>query len=107
MNTILQVISDTNIGGGGRSLLNYLSCQDRSQFQSQVVLPRGSALKGPVEALGVPVHEIDAMADRSMDLSAVAPLRRAEGAILLDTTQLDLEESLQRLLSLVKERLDL
>ena len=59
MNTILQVISDTNIGGGGRSLLNYLSCQDRSQFQSQVVLPRGSALKGPVEALGVPVHEID------------------------------------------------
>lgn len=75
MNTILQVISDTNIGGGGRSLLNYLSCQDRSQFQSQVVLPRGSALKGPVEALGVPVHEIDAMADRSMDLSAVAPLR--------------------------------
>ena len=67
MNTILQVISDTNIGGGGRSLLNYLSCQDRSQFQSQVVLPRGSALKGPVEALGVPVHEIDAMADRSMD----------------------------------------
>lgn len=61
MNTILQVISDTNIGGGGRSLLNYLSCQDRSQFQSQVVLPRGSALKGPVEALGVPVHEIDAM----------------------------------------------
>ena len=37
MNTILQVISDTNIGGGGRSLLNYLSCQDRSQFQSQVL----------------------------------------------------------------------
>ena len=81
MNTILQVISDTNIGGGGRSLLNYLSCQDRSQFQSQVVLPRGSALKGPVEALGVPVHEIDAMADRSMDLSAVAPLRRVIRAV--------------------------
>ena len=36
----------------------------------------------------------------------VAPLRRAEGAVLLDTTRLDLEQSLQRLLSLVKERLD-
>ena len=36
----------------------------------------------------------------------VAPLRQAEGAVLLDTTHLDLEESLQRLLSLVKERLD-
>ena len=36
----------------------------------------------------------------------VAPLRRAEGAVLLHTTRLDLEQSLQRLLSLVKERLD-
>ena len=36
----------------------------------------------------------------------MAPLRQAEGAVLLDTTHLDLEESLQRLLSLVKERLD-
>ena len=23
---VIQVISDTNIGGGGRSLLNYLAC---------------------------------------------------------------------------------
>ena len=36
----------------------------------------------------------------------VAPLRQAEGSVLLDTTHLDLEQSLQRLLSLVKERLD-
>lgn len=76
MITILQVISDTNIGGGGRSLLNYLRCQDRSQFCSHVVLPRGSALAAPIRGLDVPVHEIDAMADKSMDLRAVGPLRR-------------------------------
>lgn len=76
MITILQVISDTNIGGGGRSLLNYLRRQDRSGFRSHVVLPRGSALAEPVRALGVPVHEIGAMADSSMDLRAVGPLRR-------------------------------
>lgn len=75
MKTILQVISDTNIGGGGRSLLNYLKYEDRSRFRSHVVLPRNSALKDPIQALGVPVHEVDAMADRSMDFGAIGPLR--------------------------------
>lgn len=36
---------------------------------------------------------------------AAAPLRQAEDAVLLDTTQLDLEGSLARLLSIIKERL--
>ena len=76
MNTILQIISDTNIGGGGRSLLNYLRYEDRSRFRSHVVLPRGSALKERIQALDVPVYEIDAMADRSMDAKAVVPLRK-------------------------------
>ena len=73
---LIQVISDTNIGGGGRSLLNYLACCDRSRFSPSVVLPRGSALTERVRALGVPVEEIDAMADRSFDPKAVAPLAR-------------------------------
>lgn len=76
MNHVIQIISDTNIGGGGRSLLNYLACCDRSQFKQGVILPRGSALKERVEALDVPVWEIDAMADKSMDFKAVGPLTR-------------------------------
>ena len=36
---------------------------------------------------------------------AVAPLRQAEDAVLLDTTELGLEESLKALISLVKARL--
>ena len=36
---------------------------------------------------------------------AVAPLRQAEDAVLLDTTELGLEESLKALISLVKGRL--
>ncbi len=76
MKTMLQIISDTNIGGGGRSLINYLRHEDRSKFCSHVVLPRGSALKEPIEALGVAIHEIDAMADKSMDTKAIGPLRR-------------------------------
>ncbi|MGO5022667.1 (d)CMP kinase [Lawsonibacter sp. LCP25S3_G6] len=38
---------------------------------------------------------------------AIAPLRRAEDAELLDTTQLNLEQSLQELLRMVKEKIDL
>jgi len=43
--------------------------------------------------------------DRQDENRSVAPLRRAEDAALLDTTQLDLEQSLDRLLSLVKEKI--
>lgn len=78
---VLQIISDTNIGGGGRSLLSYLQYYDRSRFHMEVALPRGSALADRVRVLDVPTHEIDAMADRSMDLSAVAPLRRVIRAV--------------------------
>lgn len=74
MRSVIQIISDTNIGGGGRSLLNYLACYDKSQFKLGVILPRGSALKERVDALGIPLWEIDAMADQSMDPKAIAPL---------------------------------
>lgn len=76
MFSVIHIISDTNIGGGGRSLLNYLACCDRSRFRMRVVLPRGSALKERVAALNVPVEEIDAMADKSMDWKAIHPLTR-------------------------------
>ena len=35
-----------------------------------------------------------------------SPLERAEDAVLLDTTDLDLDQSLERLLVLVKERIE-
>ncbi len=38
---------------------------------------------------------------------AVAPLRQAEGAVLVDTTELDLDESFLALINLAKERLGL
>ena len=73
---VLHIISDTNIGGGGRSLLSYLQYYDRGRFRMEVAMPRGSALAERVRALDVPVHELDALADRSLDLAALAPLRR-------------------------------
>ena len=36
----------------------------------------------------------------------ISPLRQAEDAVCLDTSQLDLEQSLQALLSIIKEKID-
>ena len=62
---VLNIISDTNIGGAGRVVLNYLKYADRSRFETLVALPRGSLLKPLVEKAGVRAIEIDGIADRS------------------------------------------
>ena len=62
---VLNVISDTNIGGAGRVILNYLRCSDRARFETTAVLPRGSLLKPSLEEAGAQVVEVDGMADRS------------------------------------------
>lgn len=62
---ILNIISDTNIGGAGRVILNYLNYTDRSRFETLVAVPRGSLLKEPLEKAGAKVYEVDGMADRS------------------------------------------
>ncbi len=76
MNPIVHIISDTGIGGGGRSLINLLACCDRKQFPPAVILPRYSALIPQIAPLDLPIYEIDAMVDKSMDFSAIAPLTK-------------------------------
>ena len=41
---VLNIISDTNIGGAGRVILNYLRYADRDKFETLVAIPRGSLL---------------------------------------------------------------
>lgn len=49
----------------------------------------------------------DIIARDEMDRNRpIAPLRQAEDAVLLDTTHLNLEESLQTLLNIIKERVE-
>ena len=49
---IMNIISDSNIGGAGRVLLNYLRYADRNRFEILVALPRGGMLKSPLEEAG-------------------------------------------------------
>ena len=62
---VLNVISDTNIGGAGRVILNYLRYADSSRFETWVAVRKGSLLKEPLEEAGARVLEVDGMADRS------------------------------------------
>ena len=71
---VLQVSSDTNIGGAGKCILTYLKHFDKTKIDTAVVLPKNSLLKKEVEALGIRVFEIDAMADKSLDFKAVKKL---------------------------------
>ncbi len=71
---VLQVCSDTNIGGAGKCILTYLKYCNKKELEIAVVLPKDSLLKPEVEALGFKVFEVDAMADKSLDISAVKKL---------------------------------
>ena len=42
---MLHIISDSNIGGAGRLLLNFLADYDRSRLQVYVLCPAGSLLE--------------------------------------------------------------
>ena len=72
---VLNIISDTNIGGAGRVILNYLRYADRDRFETWVAVPRGSQLKAPLEEAGARVLEVDGAADRSYAREDVKALR--------------------------------
>lgn len=71
---VFHVLTDRNIGGAGRWLLNYLRYYDRGRFEVSVVLPADSLLCEAVRELGVPVLAMPEMEDKSYDPKAVRPL---------------------------------
>ena len=73
---ILNVLTDSNIGGAGRLLVNYLHNFDRTRFDSAVVLPKDSRLIPAVRAEGYDVIETEYGRDESWDRRAVGELRR-------------------------------
>ncbi len=73
---VVQVLTDTNIGGAGRYLLNYLKYYDRSSFHVSVILPEGSQLSEYVkEYNSVNLIEVPFMADQSFDKRCVKHLQ--------------------------------
>lgn len=72
---VCQVVSDTNIGGAGRYLLNYLKYYDRERYNVSVVIPENSSLKEFVAKYpDINIYEIPYMADKSYDKRCVGVL---------------------------------
>ena len=71
---IYHVLTDRNIGGAGRWLLNYLKYCNRSRFDVHVVLPADSQLCEAVRKLKIPVVAMDAMQDLAYDKEAMHSL---------------------------------
>ena len=75
MTRVLNIISDSNIGGAGRVLLNYLQYADRQHYETHIAVPRGSLLTEPLTAAGGVVHEVDGIAERSYHKADVPLLK--------------------------------
>ncbi len=73
---VLNVISDTNIGGAGKCVLTFLKYYNKNKFDVTVVLPKGSLLIPMIEELGGKYIEIDGIADKSLDFSAIGKLKK-------------------------------
>ena len=56
---VLEVITDTNIGGAGILLETRCRYMDRSKFQITVALPRGAQLARRLRRMGIPTVEVD------------------------------------------------
>ena len=48
---VVQISSDTNIGGAGKCILTFLKNYDRDKFDICAVIPKNSLLKPEIEAL--------------------------------------------------------
>lgn len=72
---VLQVITDTNIGGAGRLLIHYLKCFDRSRFDMAVVVPSGSQLIPLIESEGYRVIETKYSHDKSYEKGATGEFK--------------------------------
>ena len=77
MVNIIQVVSDTNVGGAGRYLLNYLKYFDRTNYSVSVIVPEGSKLIPHIkEYEEVNLIEAPYMADKSFDKKCVGFLKK-------------------------------
>lgn len=73
---IIEVSSDSNIGGAGRVLITLLKNFDYTKFEVKVVLPPDSLLKPEIENLGIEVIEVEGIAEKSLDIKSILALKK-------------------------------
>ena len=71
---IVNVISDTNIGGAGKCLINFCENYDKEKFDLSVILPKDSKLIEKLQGTDIKIIELDGLKDKSWDFKALFPL---------------------------------
>lgn len=73
---IIHVLTDTNIGGAGIWLLNFLKSYDRDALDVSVAIPENAALEAKIAELGVKIHVVKYIADSSFSKKAVGEFKK-------------------------------
>lgn len=73
---VIEVSSDSNIGGAGKCLITLLENFDRSEFDVKAVIPENSLLREHIEALGVETTEVKGIGEKSLSISSIGELKR-------------------------------
>lgn len=72
---VLNIISDTNIGGAGKCVITYCNNYNKEKYEIIVVMPEKSLLKPEIEKTGVRVIELQGLRDKSLDFKAIKLIR--------------------------------
>ena len=73
---VLNIITDTNIGGAGNVLLNFMKATDRAEFDHTVIVPVGSMLSQRLRELDIRTDEMPGIAEKSLSIGTVRAFRR-------------------------------
>ena len=73
---LIHVITDTNIGGAGVWVLNFLKSYDREKYDVGVAIPQNSLLTDKIREMGVTAYEIPNIADKSFSKDGIAEFRK-------------------------------
>lgn len=74
MINVINVISDTNIGGAGKCVLTFLKYYDKSKFKVLVVIPENSLLADEIEKLGGEYVTASGISDKSLGKDGIKSL---------------------------------
>ena len=73
---VLNIISDSNIGGAGKCVIYFCRSYNKKEFNVSVVVPRGSELINELKKTNVKIIEVDGLKDKSLDIKAFFKLRK-------------------------------
>ncbi len=73
---LIHVITDSNIGGAGVWVLNFLKAYDREKYDVSVAIPENSLLTDKIREMGITAYEIPNIADKSFSKEGIAEFKK-------------------------------